>query len=236
MTKEVLIFMHAPDDAPGHVADILQRNDIPYRVIHSYKNEVIPKLNHTIAGLIFLGGSMSVNSGITWLKQEVNLIRQALKADIPIVGHCLGGQLISLALGQQVTQSPVAEIGWHHCFSHETSGANDWLGELDNPFIMFHWHVETFDIPPDATPLFSSKYCKNQAYSYGNNVLAMQCHVEMTEELLTVWLDKYWDELLAESDSEQNHQQIRAQLINNIPALNRVADQLYNRWITTLSL
>ena len=236
MAKEVLIFMHTPDDAPGYVADILQRHNIPFRVIHSYKNEVIPNLEPSIAGLIFLGGSMSVNAGIVWLEQEVKLIRQALSANIPIVGHCLGGQLISLALDQPVIKSLVPEIGWHRCYSLETSAANDWLGKLANDFIMFHWHVETFEIPPQAMPLFSSKYCQNQAYSYGDNVLAMQCHVEMTESLLTSWLDKYWDELLAQSDSEQNHQQIRAQLIDSIPELNRVAEQLYSRWIKTLTL
>lgn len=236
MSKEVLIFMHSVDDASGYVANILQRHNIPYRVIHSYNNEMIPSLDDSMAGLIFLGGSMSVNDGLIWLEQEVMLIKQALKKNIPIVGHCLGGQLISRALDQQVTKNSVIEIGWHDCSRANNQKANDWLGELINPFTMFHWHNETFDIPPDATPLFSSQYCKNQAYSYGDNVLAMQCHVEMTEELLTLWLDKYPDDLSKESDSEQTHQQIRAKLSENISGLNKVAEQLYKKWISTLTL
>ena len=110
MAKEVLIFMHTVDDSPGYVAVLLQRNNINFRVIHSYKNEIIPELDDTMAGLIFLGGTMSVNDGIAWLEQEVRLIRQAIKANIPVIGHCLGGQLISQALGQQITKNPDIEI------------------------------------------------------------------------------------------------------------------------------
>ncbi len=164
------------------------------------------------------------------------MIRQAIKFSIPVIGHCLGGQLISRALGQKVIKNPSVEIGWHPCYRLNNKEAKDWLGDLDNPFIMFHWHDETFDIPPDATPLFTSAYCENQAYSYGQNVLAMQGHIEMTEELLVSWLDKFSEELLIESQSEQTHQQIRAQIIGNIRELNLVAEQLYSRWVKTLTL
>ncbi len=236
MPKKLLIFTHSFDDAPGYVIDLLQRNNIPFRIIHSYKKEAIPELNDSVVGLIFLGGSMSVNDGISWLEQEVKLIQQAISVGLPVIGHCLGGQLISKALGQTISKSSNIEIGWHNCYRADNSTADVWLGELKNAFVMFHWHDETFDIPPDATLLFSSKYCKNQAYSYGDNVLAMQCHVEMTEELMSRWLDIFSGELSKESQSEQTHQQIRAKLTDNIPKLNRVAEQLYSRWVKTLTL
>jgi len=232
--------MHSFYDAPGYVIDILHEKNISYRLIHSYNNESIPSLEDliedSVVGLIFLGGSMSVNDGISWLEQETELIRQAINVGLPVIGHCLGGQLISKALGQKVNKNPNIEIGWHDCYRTNNQIPNDWLGELSNPFTMFHWHDETFDIPPDATSLFTSKYCENQAYSYGDNVLAMQCHVEMTEKLLIRWLNKYSQELTKESNSEQTHQQIRAQMIESIPKLNHVAEQLYNRWINTLAL
>jgi len=236
MSKEILIFIHSLHDTPGYVTDILQGKNIPYRLIHSYNNESIPPLDDSVAGLIFLGGSMSVNDGISWLEQETELIRQAINVGLPVIGHCLGGQLISKALGQKVSKNLNVEIGWHDCYRTNNQTSNDWLGELSNPFTMFHWHDETFGIPPDAIPLFNSKYCENQAYSYGDNVLAMQCHVEMTEELLTLWLDKYPEELSKESQSEQTHQQIRAKLSENIFELNKVAEQLYSRWFKTLAL
>ena len=242
MKKEVLVFLHSADDAPGYLVDYLQQKKIPYRVIQSYKNEIIPELNDSIAGLAFMGGGMSANDDITWVKDETHLIKQALKAGRPILGHCLGGQLISKALGQNISKNAVPELGWHYCFRNNNSKydstgkstGNDWLGDIQDPFIMFHWHYETFSIPPGATPLFSSANCKNQAYHYGDNVLAMQCHVEMTESMVTCWVNNYQHELQNESSSEQTPEQITGNMVENVNALNRVADQLYGKWVKTL--
>jgi len=235
VAKELLIFMHTVDDAPGYVATILRRRNIRYRVIHSYENETIPELDDTIAGLIFLGGTMSVNDDIDWIEQEVRLIRQAIAVGLPIIGHCLGGQLISKALGQQISKNPAVEIGWFPCFRENNSEANAWLGDIEEPFIMFHWHDETFALPPQAKLLFSSKYCENQAYSYGDNVLAMQCHIEMTEPLLNAWFDTYAEQLLTQSKSEQSHTQMKVNLTENVAVLNRVTEQLYAKWLSKIT-
>ncbi|NQY63807.1 MAG: type 1 glutamine amidotransferase [Alteromonadaceae bacterium] len=238
MAKEVLIFLHSADDAPGYLVEYFQQRKIPHRVIDSYKNEIIPALNDSIAGLAFMGGSMSANDDIAWLKDELKLIEQALEAGRPILGHCLGGQLISKALGQKISKNAVPELGWHYCFRDKKTKCintdDDWLGDIQDPFIMFHWHYETFSIPPTATPLFSSEHCKNQAYRYGDNVLAMQCHVEMTESMLTCWVNNYPDELQNESSSEQTPEQITKNIVENVSALNRVAEQLYGKWVNTL--
>lgn len=183
-----------------------------------------------------MGGTMSANDDIPWIAQEIALIRHALTAGTPVLGHCLGGQLISRALGKRVLKNPVEEVGWHNCQSEETEAANHWLGKLKSPFAMFHWHNETFELPAGAELLFSSQFCKHQAYSYGNNVLSMQCHVEMTEALLYQWIDHSKHNLRRRSPSEQDYSQIRAGTPSCIPKLNKVADQLYDQWTATLDL
>ena len=234
MQKDVLIFLHMDDDYPGYIADFLDRKKIPYRIIRGYRNEAIPELDVSIAGLVFMGGVMSANDDIDWLKQELSLIKRALDKGMPILGHCLGGQLISKALGQTVIKNPQQEIGWHHCHRTQSKHADEWLGSCEDPFIMFHWHNETFALPEDAKLLFSSQHCHNQAYSYGDNVLAMQCHVEMTEPLIISWTDTWKDDLVYDSTSEQSYDQIRSKLTEKISQLNQVADSLYGRWVKSL--
>ncbi len=234
MNKEVLIFLHMDDKHPGYIADYLQQHSIPYRIIRPYQGDSIPQLDDSMMGLVFMGGVMSANDDIAWLKEEIRLIRQALDNNIALLGHCLGGQLISKALGETVSQNPVKEVGWHFCYRQRAGYGCDWLGDIPDPFIMFHWHSETFSIPEAAQPLFSSEHCKNQAYSYGDNVLAMQCHVEMTAPLITNWIEGWRSDLVARTDSQQTYEQIRHGLTEKINSLNRVADSLYSRWVSRL--
>lgn len=234
MDRQVLIFLHMDDQSPGYIADYLQSHNIPYRIVRSYAGEPIPMLDSSIAGLVFMGGAMSVNDDIAWIPEEIRLIRQALEQDIPLLGHCLGGQLISRALGQRVRSNPVVEIGWHPCERIDNPAANDWLGDLPASFTMFHWHNETFDIPAGGKHLFSSQFCENQAYSYGDKVLAMQCHVEMTEQLITDWITHWKHQLQEQTQSQQSFEIINAQVKQCIPELNRVADVIYSRWAETL--
>ncbi len=236
MTPEVLIFLHMDDPSPGYIADFLTQHAIPYRLLRCYRGEPVPSLDQTVLGLVFMGGVMSANDNDAWLLAELALISQALDQDIPVLGHCLGGQLISKALGASITQNAVAEVGWHHCYRHQSAHSSSWLEGLPDPFTMFHWHYETFSLPAGADHLFCSQHCANQAYSIGDNVLAMQCHVEMTLPLVTDWINNWQDQLQQHTCSQQTYQQIRQHLNTNITALNQVADRLYTRWMQALVL
>ena len=236
MLRQVLIFLHMDVRHPGYIADFLDSRRISYRIVRADQGDAIPPLDDSMAGLVFMGGVMSANDDIPWIKAEIGLIRQALDQGIPLLGHCLGGQLISRALGQEVSTNIVPEIGWHSCYRQPNAAAEDWLGDTIDPFIMFHWHYETFAVPAEAQLLFSSQHCQNQAYSYDDNVLAMQGHVEMTEALLRSWITQWRSHLKQTSASVQNHRQIESDLETNIAALNQVAERLYQRWAATLSL
>jgi GMP synthase-like glutamine amidotransferase len=236
MSKQVLIFLHMDDEYPGYIADFLHMREIPFHIIRPYAGDVIPQWHADMAGLVFMGGVMSANDDIPWIKQEIALIQSALMHDTPLLGHCLGGQLISKALGASVTDNPVGEVGWHYCTKTTNESVSEWLGGIDEKFIMFHWHFQTFSIPENAQLLFSSEYCQNQAYCYGDNVLAMQGHVEMTKDLLSDWITKWRDDLKLTSPSIQNYDQVRESLEDNISALNKVAERLYQRWLMKLSI
>lgn len=234
MHRQVIIFLHMDDQSPGYIADFLLAQNVPYRIVRSYAGDTIPTLDKSTAGLVFMGGAMSVNDDIPWIAEEIRLIRQALEQDIPILGHCLGGQLISRALGQEVRANPVVEIGWHPCSRCDNASADNWLGDLPSSFTMFHWHNETFEIPDGCEHLFSSQFCENQAYSYGDKVLAMQCHVEMTEPLITDWITHWKHDLQEETPSRQCFDTINSKIRQSIPKLNQVADALYRRWAEQL--
>ena len=236
MTRQVLIFLHMDDEHPGYIADYLYKKGIPYRIVRSYQGEAIPQLDESMAGLVFMGGVMSANDDIPWINQEIQLIQEALDNNVPLLGHCLGGQLITKALGYEVTSNSVEEVGWHYCYRQQNVSAADWLGDIKDPFTMFHWHLETFALPAEAQLLFSSEYCHNQAYSYGDNVLAMQGHVEMTEALALDWITKWRNDFQDSTPSIQNYEQIKESLVTNVAALNQVAERLYQRWTSRLSL
>ena len=234
----VLIFMHMDDNSPGYIADYLVRKSIPFKIVRAYAGDMVPSCDESIDGLVFMGGIMSVNDELSWIKEEISLIKEALDKGVPVLGHCLGGQLISKALGQDVNQNPVNEVGWHNCRlavdAKISSLAAQWLGDTRDPFIMFHWHSETFSLPAGAHHLFSSEFCDNQAYIFNNNVLAMQCHVEMTLPLIKHWITEWQDDLQNVSPSEQSFSQISKNLEQRVNRLNRVAENLYERWVSKI--
>jgi GMP synthase-like glutamine amidotransferase len=186
------------------------------------------------AGLVFMGGPMSVNDDLPWIPQSLALIRQAVAADIPVLGHCLGGQLMAKALGGSVGRNPVKEIGWGAVMVPENAVAAAWFGDAKR-FDAFHWHGETFTLPPGAELILSSPYCANQAFSLGKH-LGMQCHVEMTEEMVRTWCAVGADEIAAAASSPavQSPQAMMENLPARVMALNGVAEGIYSRWIAGL--
>jgi len=181
-----------------------------------------------------MGGPMSVNDDLPWIPEVEALIGDAVAKDVPLLGHCLGGQLISKALGAVVSRNPVKEIGWGEVRVSDNDIARSWFGDVRS-FVAFHWHGETFALPQGATRLLSSAYCANQAYAIGKH-LALQCHVEMTAEMIAVWCAAGADEIAASSSpAVQSASEMQLQMNGKLPRLNSVAAQLYGRWIKGLS-
>lgn len=229
--KPVAIFRHSAGEGPGYFASFLDRHGIPRELIAIDAGATPPPTCTNFAGLCFMGGPMSVNDDLPWLPPVFELIRNAVAAGVPVIGHCLGGQLISKALGGAVTKNPVKELGWGEVMATDAA-ARDWLGDLER-FAAFHWHGETFAIPPGATRILRSAYCENQAFVMGPH-LGMQCHVEMTEAMIRLWNRAWADENAAPGPSVQRPEEMYESIEERIAAMRFAADRLYTRWIAGL--
>lgn len=231
--KPVAIFRHAPIEGPGHLANFLDRQGLPWKLLCIDAGDTVPTAADAFAGLVFMGGPMSVNDALPWIAPSLALIRAAVAADIPVLGHCLGGQLIAAALGGTITRNPIKEIGWGRVQAVAGTPARHWLGDVVE-FEAFHWHGETFSIPSGAERILESAYCANQAFVLGKH-LAMQCHVEMTEAMIQDWCEVGAGEIAAaHSPAVQTPEQMQALNSTHLPQLQQVAERLYARWIEGL--
>jgi len=228
--KPVRIFRHISCEGPGYFADVLDNYNIPYEIICIDKGDTPPEDIDNISGLVFMGGSMSVNDNLPWIDQELSLIRQAVSANLPVLGHCLGGQLISKALGGTVTANPVKEIGWLPVQRISNEYSADWLSDFADDTRLFHWHGETFSIPDGATAILKSRHCANQGFVIGNT-LALQCHIEMSAPMVAEWADLYSNELNNPDETVQSAEEITRDLGKKIAILKQVAEKLYRRWL-----
>jgi GMP synthase-like glutamine amidotransferase len=232
--KPIAIFRHAPTEGPGYFAEFLDEHGIPWQLIRIDMGDALPNDVSEFSGLTFMGGPMSVNDDLPWIAPVLALIRDAVARNIPVLGHCLGGQLISKALGGVVRRNLVKEIGWGKATVSDNDAAHAWFGDTRS-FDAFHWHGETFSLPQGATQLLSSAHCTNQAYALGKH-LALQCHVEMTEQMIRDWCEVGVAEIAASagSPSVQSASTMQEQTADKLPQLRTVARQLYQRWIAGL--
>jgi GMP synthase-like glutamine amidotransferase len=239
--KPVAIFRHNSTEGPGYFATFLEAHSIPFKVIAIDCGNPVPTSIDMFSGLCFMGGPMSVNDPLAWIAEECALIRLAIEHDIPVIGHCLGGQLMSKALGGTITQNPVKEIGWGEALAENSEIAHHWLGEtlgnVSSAATLFQWHGETFSLPQGATRILTNDFCTNQMFALGRH-LGMQCHVEMTPEMIAEWSKSWASEVAgmpALPDSVQTPEQIQAQTSAHLTGMRRLADQLYTVWIGGLS-
>lgn len=229
--KPIAVFRHSASEGPGYFATFLDAHRIPWALIRIDAGDSVPASPQAFGGLCFMGGPMSANDDLPWIAPLLALIRQAVALDIPVIGHCLGGQLMARALGGTVGRNPVKEIGWGQVRT-TSPAAREWLGEAAG-FESFHWHGETFTIPDGATRILESDYCVNQAFVLGPH-LGMQCHVEMTEEMIRAWCALWQLEKARPRASVQRPKEIFERMDERIAAMRVMADRLYAHWLTGL--
>lgn len=234
--RPVAIFRHSPTEGPGYFAIFLEAHRIPWTLIPLDEGAPVPATADACSGLCFMGGPMSVNDDLPWIDPVCALIRDAVAKDIPVLGHCLGGQLMSKALGGRVTRNPVKEIGWSRARGGTDPVARHWLGEMaGQELTLFQWHGETFSLPEGATRLAGNDHCANQMFALGPH-LGMQCHTEMLPEMIACWCEQWAEEAaaVAHLPSVQTPAAMRAEIPVHLPALRRLADRLYTTWIAGL--
>ena len=231
--KPILIFRHVTCEGPGYLGTFLKRNNIPYEIICIDEGSTVPQNLDAVSGLVFMGGSMNVTDSLEWMNDEQNLIRRAIDKNIPVMGNCLGAQLMAAALGGEITHDDNMEIGWHQVEPDINNADNEWLRELPENFTPFHWHADTFSIPRNAAVLLHSKCRMNQAFTIKNSI-ALQFHLEMTTEMVEEWVRLFKEDLESGQPCTQNSHDILLNLENKIEELHRCADIFYSKWINGL--
>lgn len=245
--RPVAIFQHDRDVGPGYFETWLCERGLPYALIRIDRGDAVPADPREFAGLCFMGGPMSVNDPLPWIEPVCALIRAADTAGVPVIGHCLGGQLLAKALGARVTRSSFKEIGWGALRVTDARMAAEWLGvESLEGVEFFQWHGDAFELPPGARNFLASRFCGHQAYVIdrgGFTHLGMQFHCEMTPALVRSWLaDGTWR---AEVEEERRTSagpavQDAAAMLRNLHArttrMNAVAARLYDRWSRGLAI
>jgi GMP synthase (glutamine-hydrolysing) len=188
--KKVLVLQHVPHEILGTLNPLLKRAGFRIRYVNFARHpEAQPSLDG-YDGLVVLGGPMSVNDGDRYphLATEMKLIEQAMERNLPVLGICLGAQLIAKTLGASVYPNHEKEIGWYDVTPTREAGSDPLLVEFRATEKIFQWHGDTFDIPKSGVHLALSPLCANQAFRYGDNVYGLQFHLEVDEPMIQRWL------------------------------------------------
>ena len=226
----IAIICHASCEPPGYLCRYFDQRNIPYHKVNILEQPLSKKDLNAVSGLIFMGGPYSVNDNHKWIEDEKDLIRTAIQKDIPMMGVCFGAQLISKVLGAEVKPATKMEAGWHTIKADASMLNNSQVLNLEDSFEVFEWHEDTFAIPDGAIPIFKGSSTENQGYVYGK-ILAMQFHLEMTEQMVTEWLDRYKECLPKRLGSIHSYKEITEHLDERMDNLHAVADKIYDWWL-----
>ncbi len=231
--KPIAIIEYDLDNGPGYFAEYLHGEKIPYEHLRIDRGEAVPKSITPFGGLCLMGGSASVNDDLPWIAEVLTLTRQAIASEVPVIGHCFGGQLLAKALGGNVTISPEPEIGWGNCEVESGALAQEWFGKV-REFPAYQWHFESFSIPENATRILRGAICPNQAFVLGPHI-GFQPHIEIDEKIIRLWADK--DRAMLKKLSGygvQSYTKMFADIKKNLPAMRAVTQQIYGMWLANV--
>ena len=177
--------------------------------------------------LVILGGPASVYDNHQYLRDEEKLIKNAIVKDIPILGICLGSQLLVKAIGGEVYKGPKKEIGWYP-IEITNDGINGIFNGLEKNIMVFQWHGDTYDLPNNAVTLAKSKLYPIQAFRV-RNAIGIQFHLEVSKYMVMDWIEQYRSELES-IRSYIDVNTIIAELDVNINTINGYTSLLYRNF------
>jgi GMP synthase (glutamine-hydrolysing) len=233
--KPVAVLQYYARDGVGFFGQHLRARGIAMQVFELFNGHTAPSSLGAFGGLCVLGGPMSVNDDWSPLRDGERLILEALRVHVPVFGHCLGGQLMSRALGGQVTTAPHAEIGWSQVDVQDDPLARHWMGEAAFP--VFQWHSETFSVPSQARLIATGTHCQRQAFAIGTLHIGVQFHCEIDRHKIESWLtppESNDIDRFAGSPAVHRPETIRSATRTHLAQGQRAAAHMYNRWLERL--
>jgi GMP synthase-like glutamine amidotransferase len=224
----VLVLQPQLNDGPSYLATWLREAGVAFELCCVEAGHAVPVDASPYAAVAMLGGAMSVNDDLPWLGQAEQLLRSAVALHRPVLGHCLGGQMLAKALGAAVSDNAQPEVGWTAITRHDNALARDWLGEADE-LTVFQWHTQTFALPAGATWLASNAACAHQAFACGPH-LGMQFHTEVDAEKLQRWEADAADTALPHQPHVQSREQMHQGTALHLRQSLATAHRIYTHW------
>jgi GMP synthase (glutamine-hydrolysing) len=203
--RKILVFQHVASEPLGHLDPLLRESGVRIRYVNFGREPHAEPDVRRYDGLVVLGGPMNVDQAdlLPHLRTEMAAIREVVAAGKPMLGICLGAQLLAEATGGKVHPNPVPEIGWYRLHTTQAAHEDRLFRHFEHrPHFVFQWHAYTFAPPPGAVPLAWTRNCRNQAYRLGDSAWGLQFHLEADEALIARWLtsetgqaeiDQYWN-------------------------------------------
>ncbi len=230
---KVWVLQHAACETLGTIAEALAAARVQPEYVRVFEGAPVPRDMSEAVGLILMGGPMGVyeQDQYPFLADEIRLIERALAEEKPILGVCLGSQLLAAALGARVVRGPQKEIGWFPVTLTEAARADALWAGVESPFIAYHWHGDVFDCPSGAVALARSELTECQAFRYGAKAYGLLFHLEVTEPLISDMVRTFAGELRAAGLSGEEILQ-RASLY--LPEVKRIGQIVFTRWTSLI--
>jgi GMP synthase (glutamine-hydrolysing) len=220
---------HAQAETPGLIAEVLRAAGIGMRPVETFRPQPVPAALDDAAGLVVMGGPMGVyeQARYPFLADEMRLIEQALRADKPVLGVCLGSQLLAAVLGSPVNPGRRKEIGWHRVTLTPAAAADPlWVG-VPSSFTGYHWHGDAFELPRGATGLAASELTACQAFRHGRSAYGLLFHLEVTESIIAAMVAAFADECVA---AGVDGAEISRRMPQHLPPLQAIGRTVFARW------
>ncbi|MBC8517059.1 MAG: gamma-glutamyl-gamma-aminobutyrate hydrolase family protein [Nitrosopumilus sp.] len=226
--SNVLLVQNTHIEGSGYLGELLQNDGFEITSVNA-KHEKLPEKDFSL--VVILGAPESANDDLPYLQAEQQLIKNSVEKNIPVLGICLGSQLIAKTFGAKVYSGPKKEIGFYNDL--KVSDDSQFFSGFQNPFTVFHWHGDTFDLPDGATRLASSEHYPNQAFQY-KSAVGLQFHLEVNEEMVNLWLDNTEDKL--QKIPYIDPKKIRLEINENISIVKSNMKNFYNNFKSSFNL
>ena len=231
--KPIAIFQHTHVGVPGAVIPVLEELSLPWTIVPVMDGAPIPEDPEAYSGIVLMGGGMGVNDGLDWLAREIRFVRRASDAGVPVIGHCLGAQMLATALGGRVEKGPRMEIGWQRVQYGDAPIVAEWLGQRQ-PEEVFQWHQDVFTLPEGAQRLACNDVSPNQAFVFDGRHFGMQFHLEMTPELVSSMAHanraSLERELARDNPSASKREELTERLEQRLQGQYEALRTAYGRW------